>query len=183
MGPGSKMAGRWALRVVAVAHLAAVTAQISNPLERAVRVCLTPDTGFVMKVHSGIVFTYSATSPQIISTTDAPSWIIGWDIDFTARVIGELLGWNYEFHLYPTYSSAFYAVRTGACDLSMTPFIQYPSRTQCYKTEPTPGAWGGTLGCPLYNATPSATGTTSLWTANCCGQFLPPYMDSAIAIR
>lgn len=99
--------------------------------------------------------------------------LAGFSVDVANNVFGTQLGWEYEFHEYPSYSTLLYATRIGRCDIGMGPFFMSEAREQC--TSP----------CKMYNASappddPEQTSTHA--EAGCCIDYTLPFSRSGIAI-
>lgn len=46
----------------------------------------------------------------MITPQAAKEVIVGWDVDVTRFLFSTVLHWPYEFHMYPSYDAAFYAL-------------------------------------------------------------------------
>jgi len=127
----------------------------------------------------------SETAPSIFSSAlGNMGQIKGFDVDMAKRVVQETLGWTYEFHVYGSYSSAFYAMsKLGNCDVTFGPFNSYIERVQCHATPAAGESWGHIMkGCPMYMNPSNATTTDSFWKAACCGYPLTPHLKNGLAV-
>ena len=126
-----------------------------------------------------VVCAGSLTSPKIYSHSTIAANLQGFVVDVSDQVFRNILGWDYDLHVYATYAAAFYHTRVGDCDFGAV-FTNTPGRSQCFAAPAAGESWGTvTKGCPLYQSPATSTTTDSMNIASCCAIFLQPFFNSS----
>jgi len=118
--------------------------QPTNPLGRPLRICAPVEIGFQQR--KGVTWnSYNHTATKRTHCFSAMlgnlETIAGFDVDLMKQVT-DLLGWEYEWIVYPGYSEVLYHTRIGDCDVGFGCFNQNSMRIQCHATPSKGQSWG-----------------------------------------
>lgn len=159
--------------------------QPTNPLGRPLRICAPVEIGFQQR--KGVTWnSYNHTATKRTHCFSAMlgnlETIAGFDVDLMKQVT-DLLGWEYEWIVYPGYNEVLYHTRIGDCDVGFGCFNQNSMRIQCHATPSKGQSWGSVdTGCPLYSSPSNTTTTDEFSLAACCLQPLLSHLTNGWGI-